>query len=180
MNENNTFEWVSVLDDFVNNHNNSYHRVIRMTPAQARTADPYTLWENQYVLKPKPARKPKKPKNKSPYKYTLGDRVKLLAEKKPFDRAYNPMFTTEVFTIIDRKIQDSVPMYSVKDELNENIVGRFYESELTPVVYNPDDKSYKIEKVLKTRTRQGRKEYYVRWKGYDSRYDSWVTDLEYI
>ena len=180
MNENNTFEWVSVLDDFVNNHNNSYHRVIRMTPAQARTADPYTLWENQYVLKPKSARKSQKPKNKRPYKYTLGDRVKLLAEKKPFDRAYNPMFTTEVFTIIDRKIQDSVPMYSVKDELNENIVGRFYESELTPVVYNPDDKSYKIEKVLKTRTRQGRKEYYVRWKGYDSRYDSWVTDLEYI
>ena len=45
------------------------------------------------------------------------------------------------------------------------------------------EKSYKglrevvtfiIEKVLRTRTRGGKKEYFVRWAGYPSSHDSWV------
>ena len=179
MSENNTAAWISVLDDFVNNHNNSYHRSIGMTPSQARNADSYTLWVNRYFPKPTTRRKAKRPTNKSIYRYKVGDRVKLLAEKKPFDRAYNPRFTTEVFTITDRRVQDNVPMYSVKDELNERIVGRFYEPELTSVVYNPD-KSYKIEKVLKRRTINGVKQAFVKWLNYPSRYNSWVSDIEYI
>ncbi len=40
-----------------------------------------------------------------------------------------------------------------------------------------DDDVYEIEKVLKTRKRDGQVEYYVNWKDYPNKFNSWVTDV---
>ena len=108
MHQTNTFRWIHVLEPFTYQYNHSYNRSIQMTPAMARDADQYTVWTNQYYDKPSPKKKPRKPKKKSPYRFELGDRVKLLAEKKPFDREYSQLFTTEVFTITDRYMRDNI------------------------------------------------------------------------
>ena len=89
MNEKNTHEWVEVLSDVVHAYNNSYHRVIKMTPAQAKTTDQYTVWANQYFTRPKNERDPTRPKQKKSFKFSVGDRVKLSALKKVFDREYD-------------------------------------------------------------------------------------------
>ena len=178
MSENNTFKWTDVLDDFVTGYNNAYHRSIKMTPTQARAADQYTVWNNQRYQEPVIKTK-SKPSPAPSYKLKIGDSVKLLADKKPFDREYDDKFTTEVFTIIDRKMQQGIPTYAVKDELNETIIGRFYEKELQKV-FVAEDKTYKVEKILKKRKRKGKTEYFVKWRGYPSKFSSWVTDVEYI
>ena len=179
MNENETFKWTNVLEDIVNSYNNTYHRSINMTPAQARQAEQYEVWANQYFTDPKPKKKEGKPKNRVPYKFIEGDRVKLLAEKKPFDREYSEKYTTEVFTIIDRNVKDGVPMYTIKDELNDPIIGKFYEKELLKVIV-PEDKTYKIEKVLRKRKRNGREEYFVKFKGWPTKFNAWVNDIKDI
>ena len=178
MSENNTLKWINVLDDFVIGYNNAYHRSIRMTPAQARSADHKTVYDNQYYMKPA-KRKRKHPTNPPAFKLNVGDRVKLLADKKPFDREYDDKFTTEVFTVIDRKLQQGIPTYAVKDEQNDAIVGRFYEQELQHV-FVPDDKAYRIEKVIKRRKRRGKTEYFVKFRGYPSKFNAWVSDVERI
>ena len=184
MNEKNTYKWFDVLSDVVQAYNNSYHRVIKMTPAQAQRADQYTVWANQYFSKPPPppstVHGPHRLKRKkSAFTFNVGDRVKLSALKRPFDREYDQRYTTETFTITDRRMQGDVASYSVKDEQNEPIIGWFYPQELLKV-HVRDDKTYKIEKVLKRRKRQGKEELFVKFRGYPKKFNSWVSDVDVL
>ena len=180
MNEKNTNNWVDVLPDVLQAYNNSYHRVIKMTPAQAQSADQYTVWSNQYFSKPKQEQTPVRPKKrKTPFTFNLGDRVKLSVLKKPFEREYDEKYTTETFTITDRRMQGDIASYSIKDEQNEAISGWFYPQELLKVSV-PEDKTYRIEKVLKRRRRNGKEELFVKFRGYPKKFNSWVSDVDYI
>jgi hypothetical protein len=67
------------------------------------------------------------------------------------------------------------PTYSLKDLLGESIKGRFYDHELQKVVKTDD--VYIVDKVLKTRKRNGQIEHYVKWRGYADKFNSWTTDI---
>ena len=70
------------------------------------------------------------------------------------------------------KIKNAVPRTYVISDLNgEEITGSFYEKELQKT----SQKEFKIEKILK---RKGDK-LYVKWKGYDRRFNSWI-DKKYL
>ena len=63
------------------------------------------------------------------------------------------------------KIKNTVPWTYVINDLNgEEIIGSFYEKELQKT----SQKEFRTEKVLK---RKGNK-LYVKWKGYDNRFNS--------
>ena len=53
MSEKNTHRWIDVLPDVMNAYNNSVHRVIKMTPKQARSKKlNFKVWTNQYFNAP--------------------------------------------------------------------------------------------------------------------------------
>ena len=62
--------------------------------------------------------------------------------------------------------------YAIKDLADEEIKERFYESELQFIV--KEDNVYDVEKVLKTRRRNGKVEYYVKLKGCPNKFNSWT------
>ena len=39
---------------------------------------------------------------------------------------------------------------------------------------------YDVEKVLKTRRRNGKIEYYEKWKGYPDKFNSWINSLSLV
>ena len=91
--------------------------------------------------------------------------------KNIFAKGYTPIWSEEVFVI--NKIKNTVPWaYAISDLNGEEITGSFYEKELQKT----SQKEFRIEKVIK---RKGDKSY-VKWKGYDSRFNSWIDkkDLE--
>ena len=66
-----------------------------------------------------------------------------------------------------KKIRNTVPWTYVIDDFNgEEITGTFYEKELQTI----DQQEFRIEKVIK---KKGDK-LYVRWKGYDKSFNSWI------
>ena len=71
-------------------------------------------------------------------------------------------------------------MYKLKDLQGDDVKGSWYNIELLPLDIDPDKISYKIEKVLKTRGKQRNKEFFVNWKYYPSKFNSWVkaSDIE--
>ena len=66
--------------------------------------------------------------------------------------------------------------YKIIDYDGESVEGSFYDKELQKV--EKTDDVYKIEKILRTRRRAGQKEYFVKWRGYPSKFNSWVNDVD--
>ena len=71
------------------------------------------------------------------------------------------------------KLKKTVPWTYVINDLNgEEITGSFYEKELQKT----NQKEFRIEKVLK---RKGDK-LYVKWKGYDNSFNSWIDKKDLV
>ena len=157
-------QWLNILSQITDSYNKSKHRSIKLTPSQARQENATTLWNNQYGLKSlrKSAKKP--PKEKTTYKFKVGDRVRLARYRTPFERAYFEKWTYEIFTITTRDVQQSIPLYQIKSWDNEPIKGKFYEQELEKVEIN-DDTEYVIEEIIRKKKINGRVGYIVKWYG---------------
>ena len=70
-----------------------------------------------------------------------------------------------------KKVKNTVPWTCVVSDLKgEEIVGTFYENELQKI----NQKDFRVEKVIK---RKGDK-LYVKWKGYDNSFNSWIDKKE--
>ena len=72
-----------------------------------------------------------------------------------------------------KKIKNTDPWTYVIDDLNgEEITGTFYEKELQKI----DQQEFRIEIVIKKR---GDK-LYVKWKGYDNSFNSWIDKKDLV
>ena len=103
-------------------------------------------------------------------KIKIGNYVRISKSKNIFAKRYMSDCSEEIFII--KKIKNTVPWTYVINDLNgEESIGTFYENELQKT----DQKEFRIEKVLK---KKGYK-LYVKWKGYDNSFNSWI-DKKYI
>jgi hypothetical protein len=107
-------------------------------------------------------------------KFDIGDKVRITKYKNVFAKGYTQNWTDELFLIVQRHANSPVT-YSLSDLSGEPIKGRFYEQELQKIVKNDD--VYIIEKVLRTRRRNGQLEHFVKWKGYADKFNSWTADI---
>ena len=94
-----------------------------------------------------------------------------------FDREYTEKWTDEHFVIVDRFMRAGIAVYKLKDFANQLIGGTFYTEELQKV-FIPENKTYKIDKIIRTRTRKGRKEVLVSWRGWPKQFSSWISAKE--
>ena len=107
------------------------------------------------------------------YKFAVGDRVRISKAKRLFEKSYLPNFTEDLF-IVYKRIARQVPVYKLKDDAGEILDGTFYETELQKTIENDD--VYRVEKILRKRKRKGVVEYFVKWKGYPDKFNSWVPE----
>ena len=77
----------------------------------------------------------------------------------------------EVFVI--KKVKNTVPWtYAISDLKGEEILGTFYKKEFQ----NRNQKEHRVEKVIR---RKGDK-LYVKWKDYDSCFNSWIDKKDML
>ena len=75
--------------------------------------------------------------------------------------------------ILQIGLKNTVPWtYAINDLSGEEIIGTFYEKELQKT----NQKEFRIEKVIK---RKGDK-LYVKWKGYDNSFNSWIDKKDLV
>ena len=160
---NNTLKYIDILQKLVKSYNHSRHRSIGMRPVDVNEANEGTVWQNLYGNESTRSTK---------YKFNIGDQVRISKTRRTFKKGYLPNWTEEVFTITER-IPRQPPVYRIADYDGEKLDGTFYEQELERVHKSETD-YYRVEKVLRTRMRNKRKEYFVKWLGYPEKFNSWV------
>ena len=163
-------DWVSKIDELIDEYNHTKHRTIGMTPIQAvKDGIATPTWEEAKEIKKEKA-KPIKAK------FKVGDRVRIARTKGTFEKGYTAKWSYEIYTIY--KIFDSKPpTYELMDDDKDKIKGKFYEQEIQKT---KQGKEYLIDKVIKERTKSGKKEYFVKWLGYPDKFNSWVDESQFL
>ena len=148
--------YIDKLNDIVNEYNNTYQKTIKMKPIDVK--------DNTYINTDKEIN------NKDP-KFKVGDRVRISKYKNIFAKGYTLNWSDEVFAI--KKVKNTVPWTYVINDLNgEEIIGTFYEKELQKT----NQEEFRIEKVIR---RKG-DNIYVKWKGYDNSFNSWIDKASLV
>lgn len=158
-------KYCNVLQEVAKNYNNSYHRIIKMTPKEARTA-PIEKLKMNYIEDVKAPKRNLKPQQA----------VRIAFDKGRMDRGFWQTYQDPVYTINALYKQDGVPLYELKDHTNRKLERRYYSRQIQPVGNVP----YRVERVLRQETnpRTGRTRYFVKWLGYPLSMSSWVDELE--
>lgn len=168
--------YLDALQLMVDAYNDSVHRTLGMKPNEVTSKNQEEVWKILYGIKNKNKRK-----RQIPFHFDVGDKVRISKAKVVFRKGYKASWTDEVYFIKERLRRQSQPIYRLRDFGGEPLLGTFYEKELQKIIKSEQD-SYAVDEILKTRGKGAKKEYLVHWRGYDSKYDSWVpakdVDLE--
>ena len=105
--------YYDVLDDVINEYNNTKHNTIKTKPKDVKNNKRVYIDEH----------------NEKDSRFKVGDRVRISKFKNIFAKGYIPNRSKEIF-IVD-KINDTVPYnYNLKDLNGEEIIGSFSDREL--------------------------------------------------
>lgn len=173
MTENETRRYIDVLPKLVQTYNNRNHRMIGTTPFLAENDVTTHLGIRNLTAKYHGKIK------KRNVIFKVGDKVRIVKLKNKFSRGYNEQQQQEIFKIKEIKTKTIIPMYVLETyDGSETISGSFYDNELVKV----SGEVFRIEKVLRKRRRQGIEEYFVKWKGFNDTYNSWINaaDVEQV
>ena len=160
----NTNRYIDILQDLVEDYNNTKHSSIKMTPIEgSKKENELTVWRNLY------------PKRYEIHdfnpKFSVGDKVRMSKKKTIFEKGYTTRWTEEIFVIT--KIKRTNPItYKIADLNGEEIDGTFYEPELQKT----RQQVFRIEKVLE---KKGNKSF-VKWKGYSDKFNSWIDNEDIV
>jgi hypothetical protein len=163
--------FLPILQDIADSYNHSYHRTIGMRPADVKDSNQEEVRLATYIAQNPKNRKPNI--KLKPFKFKVGDYVRISHLKTIFTRAYDQTYSGEVFKVHKRYHRGTLPIYRLRDLQEEDIKGTFYQSELQRIDIDLDQ-TWNIEKVLKTRGKGRNKQYLVKWKYYPRKFNSWI------
>ena len=106
--------YFNVLNDIVGEHNNTYHKTIKMKPIVVKF-DSFAEYNEE--------------SNKNDLKFKVGDYARISKDKNIFAKRYTPNRSKDIFVL--KQIKNAVPWTYVISDLNgEEIIDSFYEKEL--------------------------------------------------
>jgi hypothetical protein len=164
----NNYEYIDILPQLIDSYNKSYHRTIKMAPNDVTKEKEKKLWQQMYGYDENYLNS-----DSIKFRYKIDDTVRISKTKGVFEKGYTPNWTIEIFKIT-KQIPRVPPVYRIRDLLDDEIDGIFYEAELQKVYHNEVD--FLVNKVLKTRKRNGIVEKFVSWLGYPDKFNSWVLE----
>jgi len=167
-----TRNWVDTLDDLAKYYNKQKHRTIGMKPEDAiKPENSETVFQNSYgkyysdLLSDETVQEPK---------FSVGDLVRISRVKQTFEHGYLDNWSLAVYKV--SKVLKTTPItYNLTEYDNTPLEGSFYEQELQKT---KEPEFYMVEKILKERKKKGKKQYYVKWMGWENKYNSWLDEQE--
>ena len=172
----NTLRWIDVLEDIVDDINNSVCRMTGMKPIDVNEVNGPVLQRRLYI------RHTEYPVAKRP-KFEVGDYVRVQVRKILFAKGWNK-YTDKLFRVTAIEEDQGMNLYRLEDTLQRKLPGRFYERELVKAVHFSETTT-RIAGVVRTAAGQPRRrrnpngegyQQLVRWVGHGPEFDSWVDE----
>ncbi|VDI59597.1 Hypothetical predicted protein [Mytilus galloprovincialis] len=105
---------------------------------------------------------PKTEKVRTPFRFKIGDKVRITYIRNPFTR--------------EKELSKNNTWWACSLQLidfqDEEISGTFYQSEVQKVDVREDD-MWKVENIIKTKGKGPNKQYYVKWLHWPKKFNSW-------
>lgn len=160
-----TRQWVDVIQKLVEDYNNTFHSIVKMTPVQASLPEnSLIVWQNMYH--------PYLIAKYGPALFKVGQTVRISKYRNVFTKGYLANFTEEFFKI--KQVLIGRPtVYKLEDLKGEELSGIFYEEELS-AFSETSETTYKVEKVLGKKTVKGKKFVLVKYKGWPEKFNEWI------
>ena len=155
----NTLNYMTALPLLVKQYNHTFHCSIQEKPVNVNQSNEHAIWYRLYGHQGKA----------KPPKCKVGDKVRLNKKFRVFKKSYLPQWTEEVFLVKTIYTRQPVVTYKLTEWDGEDIKGTFYEQDVQKVEV-PDNALFRIDKVLK----RAKDKVLVAWKGWPSKYNSWV------
>lgn len=152
------------LDNIVQSYNTTVHSSTKFAPNDVKPANYYEIWSRKYLRNARPIKPPK---------YRPGQTVRISKIRHTLDKRTKQSFTEEIFTIYSVVRRNSIYMYELKDSGGEHLQGLFYEQELSPVTVD-DTTLYKIDRIIKYKGRDKKRQALVSWSGFPLSAASWI------
>lgn len=164
-------EWYKILPTLIDTYNHANHRGINgRRPIDITDETAMHLWEEQEQK----AQSHSFDTKKSGYiPINTYVRISRIANG-PFIKNFDQNWSEEVFRVVACNTKVKPAMYTIEDLQNNIIQGGFYREELQDIGPNPPV-LFRIEKVLQTKGKGKDKKLFVKWHGYDSSYNSWIS-----
>ena len=160
--------WIDEIKNIISSYNNSYHRSIKMSPNNVTLENAKIVFKNiyKYPNKREYLRKHSRPKLEE------GEDVRKKYGSKVLDRGYYPNWTDETFKVQKVRRGNRKPYYLIEDSRGNISKKRYYPEELQSVIID----KYRVEKILKRRKINGKKEVFVKWLNYPDSENSWIPE----
>jgi hypothetical protein len=131
--KNKTHRWIEAVYKIVEGINNSVNRSTGLAPNKFTYKNAQKIYDRLYKAAFTPSKFPK---------YKVGDIVRINKDKGIFGKGYHPNYTKELFKIKTVK-KSNPPHYKLADLKEEDILGVFYEPELSFVQTSIGDQNMK-------------------------------------
>jgi hypothetical protein len=170
-----SLRWLEALPKIVDAVNHTVTRTHGLRPIDVNQENEGLVWIKLYG---KELKKRKLGLNQRPFKFDVGDQVRIAIQKKTLEKGYMPNFTLEIFEVTERRGGPQPHLYLVKSsEDGEQIEGTFYEQELVRV--QPPPLAGEIDRFLETKVKDNELWHKVKWKK-KSKGTSWISDRDLV
>ena len=164
--QNNTERYIDSLKDIVSGYNATIHSSTSIPPRDINKYNDYIALRNIY--------KYKKPHKTRPYRFKVGDKIRISSAKSLFRRESYERWSYEIFEVTSRFRKDGVNLYKIRGcDDDQDLQGSFFQEELSKVKQDINHQ-YKISKFLDEENRYGVPYVLVQWKNYPRSCATWL------
>lgn len=164
---NGTRKYIDILPKLLDAYNHTIHRTTKKRPVDVNEDNEHEVFQNTYGVSS--MREYLKRKEKSP-SLAIGANVRVPYKKETFQRGYYPQWTDQVFTVSNIQKGRRNAMYKLAHHDGTELRPRHYKEQIqriTPV-------TYRVDKIVKRKTINGKLMYYVSFIGYPPKYNEWI------
>jgi len=161
--KNNKYRYFDVINNLLTSYNNSVQSTRAMAPNKVSLSNIYSVWQNVNSLRAKIPH--------GRVKFKVGDLVRITKQKVAFAKGYEQTFSTEIFKDVKVITRVPHPVYELSNLQDRSIEGQFYSYELGKVTVSPET-AFQIDKIVRTRNKNGIIQHFVKWKDYEKSFNS--------